>query len=79
MMVKESRNIEIVVAESYKVLQHVNQELSNKNINLYTRINELEAALTVVREVNKAPIVVEESMASDAATFKVATPKKPAK
>jgi len=79
MMVKESRNIEIVVAESYKVLQHVNQELSNKNINLYTRINELEAALTVVREVNKAPIVVEESMAPDAATFKVATPKKSAK
>jgi len=79
MMVKESRNIEIVVADSYKLLQTVNQKLSDKNINLYTRINELEAALTVVREINKASIVVEESLSPDAASFKVATPKKAAK
>ena len=79
MMVKQSRDIEIVVAESYRVLQTVNQELSNKNINLYTRINELEAALTVVREINNMSIAVEESLNADAVSFKVATPKKPIK
>lgn len=79
MMVKESRNIEIVVAESYRLLQNINQELSNKNINLYTRINELETALTVVREVNNIALPVEESLNTDTASFKVATPKKTAK
>lgn len=79
MMVKESRNIEIVVAEGYRILQTVNQELSNKNVHLYTRINELEAALTVVREVNNIPIFVEESLNTDAISFKVASPRKSAK
>lgn len=75
-MVKEHRGIELKPAQNYQILEELNQQLAHRNNLLTTRINDLEAALTVVNSINTTPIVVTETPAADTSEYKVVPPPK---
>lgn len=71
-MVVESRNLQMVTAGSNQVLSDMIEQLSENNLKLSARNEELENALRVVREVQATP-TPEASPAKK--QFKVASPK----
>ena len=69
-MVLEYRNLELITAGSNQVLAEMVETLTSKNLEFVTRINELEAALRVVKTIPAAPDEV-----ANKKTFKVVVPK----
>ena len=69
-MVKDSRGLDIVKAGSVPVIQNMIDELSNMNVELTVRVEDLENALRVVKTIQPA------APASSPAkkNFKVVTP-----
>lgn len=76
MMVKEYRNIEFSQAGTNSELQAQLNELAQNNARLMTRLNDLEAALSVIRSISpQTTQVIEQSDNIDVTTFTVAKPK----
>lgn len=71
-MVLESRNLQLVTAGTTQTLADMVQQLSETNLGLAARNEELENALRVVREVQATPAP---ETAPSKKAFKVASPK----
>lgn len=71
-MVLSDRGLELTVAGARESLEVVQKHLAATNLSLFTRVEELESALRVVKTI---PVVA--SPEPPAKPFKVATPKEP--
>lgn len=74
-MVKEARGLEIRPSSAYKVLEELAQGLSGLNAGLKGRVEELEGAIAVFKNVSVTPTVVPEEKPV-VTEFKVVPPPK---
>lgn len=75
-LVQEFRPVEIHPKGAYALVVELNQQLSQKNAILHTRLTELETAVSMINSINSTAIVVEEQPAIDVTGFTVAPPPK---
>jgi hypothetical protein len=71
-MVLDSRNLELITAGSNQALSDMITELSENNVKLSGRIEELETTLRIMNSIPKAPI---EEAPPAKKNFKVVPPK----
>lgn len=74
-MVKEARGLEIRPSNAYKVLEEMAQGLSGLNAGLKNRVEELEGAIAVFKNVTVTPTVIPEEKPT-VTEFKVVPPPK---